>query len=60
VIEPVPEQGAPSSGSIRSPNRTEPEQSPGLRKAQVFVAVLGASNYTYAEASWTQSLPDWL
>jgi hypothetical protein len=31
-----------------------------LRKAQVFVAVLGASNYTYAEASRTQSLPDWI
>lgn len=30
------------------------------RKAQVFVAVLGASNYTYAEATWTQSLSDWL
>ncbi|HLF13022.1 MAG TPA: IS21 family transposase, partial [Gammaproteobacteria bacterium] len=30
------------------------------RPAQVFVAVLGASNYTYAEATWTQSLPDWL
>lgn len=28
--------------------------------AQVFVAVLGASNYTYAEATWTQSLPDWV
>jgi transposase len=24
------------------------------------VAVLGASNYTYAEATWTQSLPDWI
>lgn len=31
-----------------------------IRQAQVFVAVLGASNYTYAEASWSQSLPDWL
>jgi transposase len=31
-----------------------------LRTAQVFVAVLGASNYTYAEATWTQSLPDWV
>jgi transposase len=31
-----------------------------VRKAQVFVAVLGASNYTYALASWTQSLPDWV
>lgn len=28
--------------------------------AQVFVAVLGASNYTYAEATWTQGQADWL
>ena len=28
--------------------------------AQIFVAVLGASNYTYAEATWTQGLPDWI
>ena len=31
-----------------------------IREAQIFVATLGASNYTYAEATWTQSLPDWL
>jgi len=31
-----------------------------LRQTQIFVAVLGASNYTYAEATWTQSLPDWI
>ena len=31
-----------------------------VRDAQVFVAVLGASNYTYAEATWTQGLPDWI
>ena len=31
-----------------------------MRDAQVFVATLGASNYTYAEASWTQGLEDWL
>ncbi|WP_354624580.1 IS21 family transposase [Psychromonas sp. MME2] len=31
-----------------------------VRAAQIFVAVLGASNYTYAEATWSQSLPDWL
>jgi len=31
-----------------------------VRQAQIFVGVLGASNYTYAEATWTQSLPDWL
>ena len=29
-------------------------------KAQIFVAVWGASNYTYAEATRTQSLPDWI
>jgi transposase len=28
--------------------------------AQLFVAVLGASNYTYAEATWTQGLADWI
>ncbi len=31
-----------------------------VRAAQVFVAALGASNYTYAEARWTQALPDWI
>ena len=30
-----------------------------VRDAQVFVAVMGASNYTYAEATLSQSLPDW-
>ncbi len=30
------------------------------RPAQVFVSVLGVSSYTYAEATWTQSLPDWI
>jgi transposase len=31
-----------------------------IRQAQIFVAVLGASSYTYAEATWTQRLPDWI
>jgi transposase len=31
-----------------------------VHEAQVFIAVLGASNYTYVEATWTQSLPDWI
>ncbi|MBM7422623.1 transposase [Spongiibacter marinus] len=31
-----------------------------IREAQIFVGVLGASNYTYAEATFSQSLPDWL
>jgi len=30
------------------------------RQAQVFVAVLGASNYTFACASWSQKQADWL
>jgi transposase len=30
------------------------------RAAQIFVAVLGYSNLTYAEASWTQGAADWL
>lgn len=29
-------------------------------RTQLFVGCLGASSYTYAEASLTQSLPDWL
>lgn len=31
-----------------------------VREAQIFIAALGASSYTYAEATWTQQLPDWL
>ncbi|AOV15727.1 transposase [Acidihalobacter aeolianus] len=31
-----------------------------VRTAQIFVGVLGASSYTYVEATWTQSLPDWI
>ena len=31
-----------------------------VRAAAVFVAVLGASSYTYAEATWTQGLADWI
>ena len=31
-----------------------------VRPAEIFVGVLGASSYTYAEAVWTQTLPDWL
>ena len=31
-----------------------------VREAELFIAVLGASSYTYAEATWTQTLPDWI
>jgi transposase len=31
-----------------------------LRLTQLFLAVWGASNYTYAEAALSQTLPDWI
>lgn len=31
-----------------------------IRKAEIFVATLGASNLTYCEATWSQGLPDWI
>lgn len=31
-----------------------------IRQAQIFVAVLGASNYTFLEATWSQQLSDWI
>jgi transposase len=31
-----------------------------IRGAQIFVAVLRASNFLYAEASWIQGLADWI
>ncbi len=43
--------------------QTIPVQDPTtgeLREAQLFVSVLGASNYTYAEATRTQGLGDWI
>ena len=30
------------------------------RQAEIFVAVLGASSFTYACATWSQALPDWI
>jgi transposase len=31
-----------------------------IRQAEIFIGAMGASKYTYAEASWTQTLPDWI
>lgn len=31
-----------------------------VRQAQIFIAVLGCSNYTFAEATWSQKRQDWL
>jgi transposase len=31
-----------------------------VHDAHLFVAALGASSYTYAEARWSETLPDWI
>ena len=31
-----------------------------IRRAEIFVAVLGASSFIYAEATWSQGLADWI
>lgn len=31
-----------------------------VTEAQVFIGVMGASNYTFAEATWDQALPSWI
>ena len=43
--------------------QTIPVQEPhtgGIRHARLFAACLGASNYSYAEGTWTQNLADWI
>ena len=43
----------------KKPHWVDP-QTGELIEAELFVAVLGASNYTYAEATATQQVPDWI
>src|SRR5262252_1451366 len=31
-----------------------------VHEASIFVAVMGASSYSYCEARWTEALPDWI
>lgn len=31
-----------------------------IQEAHIFVATLGASSYTYAEAQWAEDLPNWI
>ena len=38
----------------RTPSRAK------VQRAELFVAVLGASSFTYAEATAPQQLPDWV
>jgi transposase len=50
----VPARRCSSTTPVRNPATSE------SRDTQLFVAVLGASNYTFAEATWTQGLGDWI
>ena len=43
----------------QKPHLTDPHTGE-LRDVELFVAALGASNYTYAEATLSQQLPDWI
>lgn len=45
--------------SGKKPRVVDPETGE-LVEVELFVAVLGASNYTYAEATRTQQVPDWI
>jgi len=40
--------------------RVHDAQSNTIRSAQLFIGVLGASCYIYAEAHWSQKTPNWL
>ena len=58
---------ARATGRVRRSLSTTPARrcrssmpSRGKSEAAIFIAVLGASNYTFAEATWSQSLPDWI
>jgi transposase len=64
ALDPVlrQEHRAGEKGFVDYAGQTVPvveRESGEVREAQIFVGVLGASNFTYAEATWTQSLPDW-
>jgi len=64
-LSPVMRQhhAAGDKGFVDYSGKKVPIVDPGsgtVREAEIFVGVLGASNYTYAEASWTQSLADWI
>jgi transposase len=43
----------------QKPSFTDPATGERI-PVELFVAVLGASNYTYAEATLTQQVPDWI
>ena len=54
----APARGS-SSTTAATPSRCDPK-SGEILTAEIFVATLGASKYAHAEATWTQTLPDWI
>lgn len=46
--------------AFRLSHQTPNNSDLNLRHAKIFVAVWGTSKYTYTEATWTQTLPDWI
>ena len=59
--EPVPQSRRETlRGLCRHDRRTHRPRTGQITQAQIFVATLGASSYTYAEATLTQSVPDWI
>jgi len=65
TIEPVLRQVyiAGEKGFVDYAGLTMPVVDPttgDTRDAQIFVGALGASHLIYAEATWTQALPDWI
>jgi len=50
-----------ASSTTRARRRGSSTRPPGeVVEVELFVAALGASNYTYAEATRTQQVPDWI
>ena len=49
-----------AAGARREVLRLKPAYGGACRRVELFVAVLGASSLTYAEATETQQLPDWV
>ena len=55
-----PRANHPSIARRPSPNVQITTSNKVIALTEIFVAVLGASSYTYAEATWSQQLPDWI
>jgi hypothetical protein len=58
----APRARPPQAGTLAAAARAVMVDRPTreTRPAWIFVAVLGTSSFTYAEATWTQGLGDWI